>query len=349
MKKRKHPEFKQDYSTLAVFTYYSNVAACFVPSTERQLSTHTIVTCLFGKRAHTESAMFSCSVTPEGVFFLLDRTAVEALDLEPYIGRHVESANDLWRCLYIHESSETRNGSEVFGTLAALTAQLAAAQVPVLNMTSLERNFMLVRAHHADAALKQLQETLEGRAHADSSAMGLACDLNKNILTAASPRLELLPESVAMGSFPSDKIPQCAHALISILLYSGSAFCHLFELGGEVSLIMDESSLAALSSTHLSSANVLLSAIGDSIARNWRVLSIGCPAGSETVGILSAICLPLASLPIMNVSTLERNFLLIKAAQLEQAIELLAPHFEVARPVPAYAASSRHEQQSSCV
>jgi len=41
------------------------------------------------------------------------------------------------------------------------------------------------------------------------------------------------------------------------------------------------------------------------------------------------VCLPLASLPVMNVSTLDTNLVLIKNDVLTRACELLAPHFDV--------------------
>lgn len=55
------------------------------------------------------------------------------------------------------------------------------------------------------------------------------------------------------------------------------------------------------------------------------------PAGAATPGILSRVCLPLASLPVMNVSTLDTNLVLLKEHALAHGCELLAPHFDVRR------------------
>jgi hypothetical protein len=41
------------------------------------------------------------------------------------------------------------------------------------------------------------------------------------------------------------------------------------------------------------------------------------------------VCLPLASLPVMNVSTLDTNLVLLKEHALNRGCELLAPHFNV--------------------
>ena len=71
------------------------------------------------------------------------------------------------------------------------------------------------------------------------------------------------------------------------------------------------------------SGRALRSAIAPTASAGWRVIRVTCAAGSDAVGILSAVCRPLAALPLMNVSTLDANFLLVEGRHLEAALELL--------------------------
>ena len=92
-----------------------------------------------------------------------------------------------------------------------------------------------------------------------------------------------------------------------------------------------DAALEALRTTEPSSAAALDAALEPSIARGWRVLTVTAPAGSDGVGILGAVCLPLASLPLLNVSTLDNTFVMLPEAHVDEALERLKPHFDVAR------------------
>lgn len=74
-----------------------------------------------------------------------------------------------------------------------------------------------------------------------------------------------------------------------------------------------------------------MAALEPTASRGWRVLRVTCSSGSDAVGILSAVCRPLAAIPLMNVSTLDANFLLVEGTHLEKALELLEPHTAVER------------------
>ena len=102
------------------------------------------------------------------------------------------------------------------------------------------------------------------------------------------------------------------------------AFLHYFEMGGEVSLMAEQTALDALTGLDSDeSGRALRSAITPTASAGWRVIRVTCTAGSDAVGILSAVCRPLAALPLMNVSTLDANFLLVEGRHLEAALELL--------------------------
>ena len=75
--------------------------------------------------------------------------------------------------------------------------------------------------------------------------------------------------------------------------------------------------------TQFAGNGALRSAIAPTASAGWRVIRVTCAAGSDAVGILSAVCRPLAALPLMNVSTLDANFLLVEGRHLEAALELL--------------------------
>ena len=71
------------------------------------------------------------------------------------------SAATQWSCLYLHESSTEKSGHELSGSLSLLCDRLAAARVPVLNVTTLARNFMLVQSSVAELALSTLRAAVE--------------------------------------------------------------------------------------------------------------------------------------------------------------------------------------------
>ena len=154
----------------------------------------------------------------------------------------------------------------------------------------------------------------------------------------AVAQLALLPGEVTIARLSLDALPACAHALLQLLFFppgedagAGTAaeppspgFVHYFEMGGEVSLMAEQTALDALTGLDSEeSGRALRSAIAPTASAGWRVIRVTCAAGSDAVGILSAVCRPLAALPLMNVSTLDANFLLVEGRHLEAALELL--------------------------
>ena len=89
------------------------------------------------------------------------------------------------------------------------------------------------------------------------------------------------------------------------------------------SRVLAGDALAVLRQAGEESGRALRSAIAPTASAGWRVIRVTCAAGSDAVGILSAVCRPLAALPLMNVSTLDANFLLVEGRHLEAALELL--------------------------
>ena len=92
-----------------------------------------------------------------------------------------------------------------------------------------------------------------------------------------------------------------------------------------------QAELDALRAVEPETAQALLGALEPSASHGWRALRVTCSSGSDAVGILSAVCRPLAAIPLMNVSTLDANFLLVEGKHLEHALELLEPHTAVER------------------
>ena len=134
----------------------------------------------------------------------------------------------------------------------------------------------------------------------------------------------------------ADELPACTHALLQLLFFppTGAAaptFLHYFEMGGEVSLMVEQAALDALDSLAGDTAHAMRSALAPTASTGWRAIRVTCSAGSDSVGILSAVCQPLAQLPLMNVSTLDANYLLVEGHRLDDACKLLEPRFPVAR------------------
>ena len=338
--KRARSEEEEDtaFSTLAVFSYRTPVATAFFPHGEAaENTTHMVLRCLFGPRVHN---MFSFTISAEGRFFCVDEQLVGLLDRS-----QSEKARDLWHCLYIHEASEEKKGTETFGTMAALSRKLAAEEISVLDCSTLTRNFMLVRKDNAERALRSLQDAIGKAANGsggDDGGGGGTTPVPGTVRAAgdalAAAQLALLPGEVTIAKFSLDALPACAHALLQLLFFPpgtgtgtgttaappSPGFLHYFEMGGEVSLMAEQSALDALTGLDgEESGRALRSAITPTASAGWRVIRVTCTAGSDAVGILSAVCRPLAALPLMNVSTLDANFLLVEGRHLEAALELL--------------------------
>ena len=149
-------------------------------------------------------------------------------------------------------------------------------------------------------------------------------------------QLALLPGDVTIASLSIDAVPKCAHALLQLLFFpptgaDAPGFLHFFEMGGEVSLMAEQAALDALDDADAETARALTAALEPTASRGWRALRVTCSSGSDAVGILSAVCRPLAAIPLMNVSTLDANFLLVEGKHLKRALELLEPHTAVER------------------
>ena len=107
-------------------------------------------------------------------------------------------------------------------------------------------------------------------------------------------------------------------------------------MAGEISLILEETALDALEQNEPASAKALFSALEPSLIRGWRVFSVTVSCGSDGIGILGAVCLPLSRLPLLNISTLDVTFVLVRNEHLSEAVMLLeAAGFEVAHEVAA--------------
>ena len=336
---RSEEEEETAFSTLAVFSYRTPVATAFFPHGEAaENTTHMLLRCLFGPRAHN---MFSFTISAEGRFFCVDEQLIGRLDRS-----QAAQAGDrsLWHCLYIHEASEEKKGTETHGTMAALSRKLAAEEIAVLDCSTLTRNFMLVRLDNAERALRSLQDAINGKAETAVGRNGSGGDGGGGGTARAAgdalavAQLALLPGEVTIARLSLDALPACAHALLQLLFFppgedagAGTAaeppspgFVHYFEMGGEVSLMAEQAALDALTGLDSEeSGRALRSAIAPTASAGWRVIRVTCAAGSDAVGILSAVCRPLAALPLMNVSTLDANFLLVEGRHLEAALELL--------------------------
>ena len=348
---RSEEEEETAFSTLAVFSYRTPVATAFFPHGEAaENTTHMVLRCLFGPRAHN---MFSFTISAEGRFFCVDEQLIGLLDRSQREAYGMSGARDLWHCLYIHEASEEKKGTETYGTMAALSRKLAAEEIAVLDCSTLTRNFMLVRLDNAERALSSLQDAI-GKAEAAVGRNGGGGDgggggggggatpvpgtVRATGDALAAAQLALLPGEVTIARLSLDALPACAHALLQLLFFppgkgtgtgTGAAppspgFLHYFEMGGEVSLMAEQTALDALTGLDSEeSGRALRSAITPTASAGWRVIRVTCTAGSDAVGILSAVCRPLAALPLMNVSTLDANFLLVEGRHLEAALELL--------------------------
>ena len=300
-------------STLGVFTYQGALSTHYVPAKKEDGALPALLSAVFGSRRRHST--FSMTSSAEGDFLVLD----ESLHRELFGGAGAQ----VWSCLYIHEGSSERSGAEISGALSTLCDRLARARVPVLNVCTLSRNFMLVRQDVAERALTTLRSAVEescGRP--GTTAIG---DIGEDVRASESGnggsvggsatgggggdasmsgvRIELKRAEVCIGTLSVEEIKTASHALLSLffLRRSRPAFTHYFEMGGEVSLILDSASLDALKLNEPTSAATLLAALEPTLSSGWRVLSVTAPAGSDGIGILGAVCLPLAGLPLLNV------------------------------------------------
>jgi len=147
------------FGSLSVYTYQNPLAALFFPCTEgsNRSLVEPVLAAVFGPPC---TSMFSLTSSSDGDFILADHAACgERLRLPQAAGAAGGSGE--WRCLYIHEASFERGGAEISGALSLLCERLAAAEVAVLNMCSLARNFMVVRSSCEARAMQTLREAYE--------------------------------------------------------------------------------------------------------------------------------------------------------------------------------------------
>ena len=308
------------FSTLSVFSYTNDVQAVAFARADAHAATQGALHCLFAPPSSRASEMFSYTASADGVFVLVDAAAAHLLG---------GARGDAWRCLYIHEGSTDKKGDETEGTIAALSARLAAEEVSVLDVTTLARNFMLVRADAAARALRTLQESLS---------RGRALLAARPQLSRPPPlRLALLPPRLAIGALSLAELPACAHAAPPVFLpRAPHAFLHYFEMGGEVSLIAEEAPLDALCADGggggdaCAGGEALRAALAPSLSRGWRAISVAAAQGAEAVGILSALTSRIRA-PIMNVSSLDTNFILVRDADVAAVRAQLLPDYEIAQ------------------
>ena len=308
------------FSTLSVFTYQAPLCVHFVTATQMSTMLPAMLSAVFGERRR--HSVFSFTALASGTFVVLD----EPLHREMFGG----SGSETWSCYYIHESSSMRSGADVSGSLSLLFDHLARAQVPMLNVCTLRRNFVLVRKALADLALQTLRHALDG-----GSVQSAATDAPP-AQVAATPlgrvSVELLRPTVALCALSLAQLKQCAHSVLHLLfLRRPEQFVHYFEMGGEISLAISEGALSSLEEAEAESAATLRAAIEPTLSRGWRILDVTATGGHDGIGVLSAVCLPLAALPLMNFSTLDHTFVLVSEAHVERALELLASQFDVTR------------------
>ena len=338
------------FARLSVFTYTGRVCCIFVPHAETEPLSHATLSSLFGAGAVSGERVFGLTASAAGVFFIVDEADVGLFAAaKPPKLRH--------RCLYIHDSADEHCGGHTSGTLAALSARLAAAGVAVLNVCSLARNFMLVREPSAEKALELLRATVEPpqpdaqAARADGAAAGGAGPSSPAGAASAKVSIELLAAPINIGALSVNDLETCAHALITLLLLPRAplpAFAHLFSMGGELSLMVEASHVDALNESHPASARMLHRALDAALPElgysahgsgaepaarwrgdAWRAFAVRARDGCAEVGLLSAVAAPLHSLPLMNVSTLDENYVLVRSDDASRALELLKPHFDV--------------------
>ena len=301
--------------SLAVFTYHSSVMAFCFPTTARSSATHAAALAFF----YQNSSLFSVTRFDNGVFFLVDAKFADQFSA-------TSSYEDVWRCIYLHDSSTAFHGAESTGTLAAISQKLANANVCVLNMTTMDRNFMIVPQHQFTRALRELRKIIgvETEPHEVELNAPMRAVPHTRPLLSATLTLDLLQTRVTICSLSTDILRTCTHSLLwLIFLRSKTQFLHVFHLGGEICLMFEEDALHSYVEEFPSSGTILVDAVRSSLSAGWRAMAVSNECGAQSVGVLSRVCEPLSSLPLMNVSTLEVNFLLVPETNLEKACLLL--------------------------
>ena len=175
----------------------------------------------------------------------------------------------------------------------------------------------------------------------------------------AAPRIniKLTGTAVSVAALSVAALKQCSHAILELFFIQrvSTNFQHLFEMAGEVSLFFEEAALDRLRKEEPASASALDYVIATDVSRGWRVLDVSlspgvpAPAGSEAFGILSAVCLPLADLPLLNVSTIHHTFVLVHEEYLQVALSRLrsVPTFNVIEVPGKRRASREHIARAS--
>lgn len=319
------PTKEADFSTLSVYTYNAPLAARFVSAGCGDATVPSLLAALFGPRR--DHSVFSITANAEGDFLVMDASLHDAMF-------SAQADKILWSCLYLHEASENRTGAEVSGALSKLCDRLAAGRVAVLNVCTLARNFMLVKEEAAERALATLRGAVEVSADEAAEPPSKRQQLVPPPVARCASRdvqIELLPATVAVGSLTVAELKRCSHAFLMLFFLRPCrpAFAHYFEMGGEVSVAVEEAALERVRSDEPESAATLDAALAPGLTRGWRVLDVTVRGGSEGVGILGQVCGALASLPLMNFSTNDHTYVLVREEHRETALALLGERFDV--------------------
>ena len=116
------------------------------------------------------------------------------------------------------------------------------------------------------------------------------------------PRFSPMPDTLAVVRLPPD-------APIPTWAIEPSAFASVTRTSGELSIVCPEARVPP----------------GITAERGWRALQIHGPLQFDAVGILAGFASPLADagISIFAVSTFDTDYVLVKAAQVDRAVEAL--------------------------
>ena len=129
--------------------------------------------------------------------------------------------------------------------------------------------------------------------------------------------VRVLPTRLAVVRLHASMLTQSTHAIISRLLFTPSdgarSFWSYVHTDGEISLIIDESSLASFPEE----------AVVDGEASRWRPLRLcGKSFAFDETGVVCAMFAPYEEgMPLLNCSTFSTNVSLVEEADLERALE----------------------------
>jgi len=259
--------------------------------------------------------------SPSGTFFSFTEVEDEISILVEEDSWSLFTQKDLtlfpecWRAIQIFEGEEA---IDEVGYVSSLTAPLDKEGINVLYLSTFRTDLLLVRETDLEKAFNILKQLIQQSRRPPI----------ESVTKSRSVLLSKLPYSLKLASFSREALPQFTHYLLNLMLFPSKRprfLSYTLSPTGsrdEVSLIIDEESLALLSSGSPESLFIN--------KERWFAIQVSGGSTGFTSGLVSDISNTLAhhQISLYYLSTYQSDFTLVTSAQVDLTVASLQSSFD---------------------